>query len=220
MATGTNRKPIRVLIADDHPVVREGLAGMLATQPDLDVVGEASNGLEAVKLAHSLNPDLILMDLQMPNMDGAAAIRQIRKELPDCRILVLTAFDTDERILHSIEAGAQGYLLKGAPRDELFRAIRVVAEGGSLLQPSVAAKLLTRVGQMLKQEEQTEHLTDREMEVLRLLVRGNRNKEIAEQLIISERTVKFHVGVIFQKLNVSNRAEAVSKAIQSGLVKL
>lgn len=213
-------KQIRVLIVDDHPVVREGLAGMLATQPDLDVVGEAANGLEGVKLAHSLNPDLILMDLQMPNMDGAAAIRQIRKELPDCRILVLTAFDTDERILHSIEAGAQGYLLKGAPRDELFRAIRVVAEGGSLLQPSVAAKLLNRVGQMLKQDEATEHLTDREMEVLRLLVRGNRNKEIAEQLIISERTVKFHVGVIFQKLSVSNRAEAVSKAIQAGLVKL
>jgi DNA-binding NarL/FixJ family response regulator len=153
-------------------------------------------------------------------MDGAAAIRQIRKEMPDCRILVLTAFDTDERILHSIEAGAQGYLLKGAPRDDLFRAIRVVAEGGSLLQPSVAAKLLNRVGQMLKQEERVEHLTDREMEVLRLLVRGNRNKEIAEQLIISERTVKFHVGVIFQKLSVSNRAEAVSKAIHSGLVKL
>jgi DNA-binding NarL/FixJ family response regulator len=211
---------IRVLIVDDHPVVREGLAGMLATQPDIDVVGEAGNGLEGVKLAHSLNPDLILMDLQMPNMDGAAAIRQIRKELPDCRVLVLTAFDTDERILHSIEAGAQGYLLKGAPRDELFRAIRIVAEGGSLLQPSVAAKLLNRVGQMLKQDEATEHLTDREMEVLRLLVRGNRNKEIADQLIISERTVKFHVGVIFQKLSVSNRAEAVSKAIQAGLVKL
>jgi DNA-binding NarL/FixJ family response regulator len=213
-------RQIRILIVDDHPVVREGLAGMISTQADMDVVGEAGNGLEGVKLAHSLAPDLILMDLQMPNLDGAAAIRQIRKELPDCRILVLTAFDTDERILHSIEAGAQGYLLKGAPRDDLFRAIRVVAEGGSLLQPSVAAKLLSRVGQMLKHEDQIEHLTDREMEVLRLLVRGNRNKEIAEQLIISERTVKFHVGVIFQKLSVSNRAEAVSKAIQSGLVKL
>jgi DNA-binding NarL/FixJ family response regulator len=213
-------KPIRILIVDDHPVVREGLAGMISTQSDMRVVGEAGNGVEALRLAQSLTPDLILMDLQMPNLDGAAAIRQIRKEQPDCRILVLTAFDSDERILHSIEAGAQGYLLKGVPRDELFRAIRVVAEGGSLLQPSVAAKLLSRVGQMLKQEETAEHLTDREMEVLRLLARGNRNKEIAEALIISERTVKFHVGVIFQKLGVTNRAEAVSKAIQTGLVKL
>jgi DNA-binding NarL/FixJ family response regulator len=213
-------KPIRILIVDDHPVVREGLVGMISTQSDMRVVGEAGNGLEAIRQAHLLSPDLILMDLQMPNLDGAAAIRQIRKELPDCRILVLTAFDSDERILHSIEAGAQGYLLKGVPRDELFRAIRVVAEGGSLLQPSVAARLLSRVGQMLKQEEATEHLTDREMEVLRLLARGHRNKEIAEALVISERTVKFHVGVIFQKLGVTNRAEAVSKAIQTGLVKL
>lgn len=216
----TDGKPIRILIVDDHPVVREGLVGMISTQSDMRVVGEAGNGLEAIRQAHLLSPDLILMDLQMPNLDGAAAIRQIRKELPDCRVLVLTAFDSDERILHSIEAGAQGYLLKGVPRDELFRAIRVVAEGGSLLQPSVAARLLTRVGQMLKQEETTEHLTDREMEVLRLLARGHRNKEIAEALVISERTVKFHVGVIFQKLGVTNRAEAVSKAIQTGLVKL
>jgi DNA-binding NarL/FixJ family response regulator len=199
--------------------VREGLAGMISTQPDLEVVGEAGNGVEAIRQAEALKPDLILMDLQMPTMDGAVAIRQILQDNPRARVLVLTAFDTDERILHAIEAGAQGYLLKGAPRDDLFRAIRVVAEGGSLLQPSVAAKLLTRVGQMLKHDD-AEHLTDREREVLDLLARGLRNKEIAEKLIISERTVKFHVGIIFQKLSVSNRAEAVSKAIQSGLVKL
>jgi DNA-binding NarL/FixJ family response regulator len=217
----SNATPIRILIVDDHPVVREGLAGMIATQPDLAVVGEAGNGVDAVRQAQALKPDLILMDLQMPAMDGAVAIRQILDDNPSARILVLTAFDTDERILHAVEAGAQGYLLKGAPRDELFRAIRVVAEGGSLLQPSVAAKLLTRVGQMLhKQDEGQEQLTEREREVLDLLARGYRNKEIAEKLIISERTVKFHVGIIFQKLGVSNRAEAVSKAIQTGLVKL
>jgi DNA-binding NarL/FixJ family response regulator len=211
--------PIRILIVDDHPVVREGLAGMIGTQPDLEVVGEAGNGVEAIRQAEALKPDLILMDLQMPTMDGAVAIRQILQDNPSARVLVLTAFDTDERILHAVEAGAQGYLLKGAPRDDLFRAIRVVAEGGSLLQPSVAAKLLTRVGQMLKQDD-NDQLTEREREVLDLLARGFRNKEIAEKLIISERTVKFHVGIIFQKLGVSNRAEAVSRAIQSGLVKL
>ena len=213
-------EPIRILIVDDHPVVREGLAGMIGTQADLLVVGEAGNGVEAIREAIANKPDLILMDLQMPQMDGAEAIRQIRKDCPDARVLVLTAFDTDERILHAVEAGAQGYLLKGTPRDELFRAIRIVAEGGSLLQPSVAAKLLSRVGQMLKNEDVSERITDREMEVLRLLVKGNRNKEIAETLIISERTVKFHVGIIFQKLGVSNRAEAVSRAIQRGLVRV
>lgn len=213
-------RTISILIADDHPVVREGLAGMISTQPDMRVVGEAGNGLEAIRQSQALQPDLILMDLEMPTMDGAVAIRQIRQDRPEARVLVLTAFDTDERILHAVEAGAQGYLLKGVPRDDLFRAIRVVAEGGSLLQPSVAAKLLSRVGQMLKNEDTTDHLTDREMEVLRLLVRGLRNKEIADQLVISERTVKFHVGVIFQKLDVSNRAEAVSKAIQMGLVRV
>jgi DNA-binding NarL/FixJ family response regulator len=215
----SERGQIRILIVDDHPVVREGLAGMISTQSDLEVVGEAGNGVEAIRQAEALKPDLILMDLQMPTMDGAVAIRQILQDNPAARVLVLTAFDTDERILHAVEAGAQGYLLKGAPRDDLFRAIRVVAEGGSLLQPSVAAKLLTRVGQMLKQDD-TEQLTEREREVLDLLAKGYRNKEIAEKLIISERTVKFHVGIIFQKLGVSNRAEAVSRAIQSGLVKL
>ena len=133
---------------------------------------------------------------------------------------MFTAFDNDERIIHAVQAGANGYLLKGAPREEIFRAIRVTMEGGSLLQPSVAAKLLSRVGQMLKHDGGAEQLTEREKEVLELLARGHRNKEIADLLFISERTVKFHVGIIFQKLDVSNRAEAVSRAIQTGLVKL
>ncbi|MBM4418240.1 MAG: response regulator transcription factor [Chloroflexi bacterium] len=210
---------VRIIIADDHPVVREGLAGMLGTQADFRIVGEAGNGMDAIGLARSTPHDVILIDLEMPNVDGAEAIREIRKGNPDARVLVLTAFQTDDRVMDAIQAGAQGYLLKGAPRDDLFRAIRIVAAGGSLLQPSVAARLLARVGQMLSPDT-AEHLTDRETEVLGLLVKGMRNKEIAESLVISERTVKFHVGMIFQKLGVSNRAEAVSRAIQAGLVKL
>jgi two-component system, NarL family, response regulator LiaR len=208
---------IRVLIVDDHPVVREGLAAMLSTQDDFQVVGEGSDGLEAIRLVHELRPDVILMDLDMPTMDGATATQQLRDIDPAVRVLVLTAFDTDERILHAVQAGAQGYLLKGAPRDELFRGIRIVHEGGSLLQPTVAAKLLSHVGQLMKRDDE-DALTHRELEVLNLLVRGSRNKEIADRLVISERTVKFHVGVIFQKLGVSNRAEAVGRAIQKGLV--
>jgi DNA-binding NarL/FixJ family response regulator len=211
---------IRILIADDHEMVREGLAGMLNTQGDLQVVGTACDGLDAVRQAESLEPDVTLMDLDMPNMNGAVAIRQIRERRPDARIVVLTAYDTDERILDAIEAGAQGYILKGTPRDELFRAVRVVHQGGSLLEPSVAAKLLGRVGQLLRRDDGPDALTDREMEVLQLVVRGYRNTEIAERLYITERTVKFHAGIIFQKLNVSSRSEAIAVAIQRGLVRL
>jgi DNA-binding NarL/FixJ family response regulator len=211
---------IRILIADDHEMVREGLAGMLNTQGDLQVVGTACDGLDAVRQAESLEPDVTLMDLDMPNMNGAVAIRQIRERRPNARIVVLTAYDTDERILDAIEAGAQGYILKGTPRDELFRAVRVVHQGGSLLEPSVAAKLLGRVGQLLRRDDGPDALTDREMEVLQLMVRGFRNKEIAERLYITERTVKFHAGIIFQKLNVSSRSEAIAVAIQRGLVRL
>ncbi len=211
---------IRILIADDHEMVREGLAGMLNTQGDLEVVGTAADGLDAVRKDEALVPDVTLMDLDMPNMNGAVAIRQIRERRPEARIVVLTAYDTDERILDAIEAGAQGYILKGTPRDELFRAVRVVHQGGSLLEPTVAAKLLGRVGQLLRRDEGPDALTDREMEVLQLMVKGYRNKEIAERLYITERTVKFHAGIIFQKLNVSSRSEAIAVAIQCGLVRL
>jgi DNA-binding NarL/FixJ family response regulator len=211
---------IRILVVDDHPVVREGLAGMLSTQPDLEVVGEASGGVEAVRLARELQPDVILMDLQMPDLDGAEAIERIRTANPDARVVVLTAYDTDERILSAVQAGAQGYLLKGAPREELFRALRVVHSGESLIQPVVASRLLQRVSSMMRPEPPGEALTARELEVLQLLARGQRNKEIANELFITERTVKFHVGVILSKLGVSTRTEAVTRALQRGLVKL
>jgi len=214
---------IRLLIVDDHPVVREGLSAMLSTQRDFEVVGEARDGAEAEQQVEALSPDVVLMDLEMPNDDGPEAIRRIRAQRPDARVLVLTAYDTDERIFDAVQAGAQGYLLKGAPRDELFRAIRVVNEGGSLLEPVVAHKLLGRMGQMLSHDAAgvpVEQLTERELDVLRLLVKGARNKEIAAQLYITERTVKFHTGIIFQKLGVTNRSEAITAALQRRLVKL
>jgi two-component system, NarL family, response regulator LiaR len=203
-------------------VVREGLSAMLATQRDFQVVGEAQDGAEAEEKFEALSPDVVLMDLEMRHIDGPEAIRRIREHRQDARVLVLTAFDTDERILEAVRAGAQGYMLKGAPREELFKAIRVVSQGGSLLEPVVAQKLLGRMGQMLNQEGGVpgEQLTEREMDVLRLLVKGARNKEIAAQLYITERTVKFHTGIIFQKLGVSNRSEAITAALQRRLVRL
>jgi DNA-binding NarL/FixJ family response regulator len=213
---------IRLLIVDDHPVVREGLSAMLATQSDFQVVGEAQDGVEAEEKVEALSPDVVLMDLEMPHVDGAEAIRRIRERRQDARVLVLTAYDTDERILDAVKAGAQGYMLKGAPREEVFKAIRVVNQGGSLLEPVVAQKLLGRMGQMLSQEGgiPDEQLTERELDVLRLLVTGARNKEIAAQLYITERTVKFHTGIIFQKLGVTNRSEAITAALQRRLVRL
>lgn len=210
---------IRILVVDDHPVVREGLVMMLGTQPDMAVVGEAGDGAEAVRRAAELAPDIVLMDLAMPGLDGPAAIRQIHAANANARVLVLTAYDTDERILQAVQAGARGYLLKGAPRDEIFQAVRVVHDGGSLLQPAVATKLLNRVGDLLR-DERAETLTERELQVLALMAKGYRNKEIARDLFITERTVKFHANIIFQKLNVDSRTEAVSEALRRGLIAL
>jgi DNA-binding NarL/FixJ family response regulator len=212
---------IRILVADDHPVVRDGLVAMLGTQPDFEVVAEAASGLEAVEKAASYQPDVLLLDLEMPGMDGVQALQNLHERYPGMRALVFTAFDTDERILAALQAGAQGYLLKGAPRDELFRAIRVVSEGGSLLQPVVASKLLQHMSaQGEGRSTEPDALTERETQVLGLLAQGKTNREIAESLVISERTVKFHVSSILKKLGANNRTEAVSIAAQKGLVEI
>jgi DNA-binding NarL/FixJ family response regulator len=210
---------IRILIADDHPVVREGLAAMLARQPDIDVVGEANDGIEAVERVGTLHPDIVLMDLQMPRLGGVEAIKQIRAEYPQVQLIVLTTYGDDDSIFQGIAAGARGYLLKDAPRDELFRAVRAVAQGESLLQPAVATRLLERFARP-RQEPPQDALTEREISVLRLLARGSANKQIGAALHISESTVKTHVANIFQKLSVTDRTQAVTVALSRGLIKL
>jgi len=212
---------IRILVADDHPVVRNGLVGMLSTQADFEVVGEASNGKEVIAQVAALRPDVVLLDLEMPEMDGVEALRRLHDSDMAAQVIVFTAFDTDERIVAAIQAGARGYLLKGEARDEIFKAIRVVSQGGSLLQPVVASKLLKHMsGDRAHRQAEYETLTEREMEVLELLAQGKTNKEIAAVLIISERTVKFYVSAILGKLNAGNRTEAVTIAAQRGLIKL
>ena len=211
---------IRILVADDHPIVRDGLVAILSTQPDFEVVGEAGNGPEAIERATTLQPDVMLLDLEMPELDGVEVLRRLAQSNPEVRVIVFTAFDTDERILGAVQAGAQGYLLKGAPRKELFEAVRVVHAGGSLLQPVVASKLLRQVSHQSQAVPTVDALTPREVEVLRLLAQGLQNKEIAAQLVISERTVKFHVSSIMSKLGAGNRTEAVTLAAQQGLIAL
>ena len=215
--------PIRVLIVDDHMVVRDGLTTMLGREGDFTVAGEARNGLEAVDQARELRPDVVLMDLRMPELDGVEAMTRIREEDSDVKFIVLTTYDTDEYIFHAIQAGAKGYLLKDTSREELFRAVRAVHRGESLIQPGVAARVLDRFAELSRQASQlpdSHSLSDREIEVLGLMAKGAPNKEIASSLTTSESTVKTHVANIFQKLEVSGRTEAVTQAMQRGIIKL
>ena len=223
---------VRILLADDHPIVREGLHTLLETQPDFEVIAECANGEETLRQAAKLQPDMVLLDLEMPILDGVETIRRLFQLPHRPRVIVFTAFDDDERIIHAIQSGADGYLLKDMPREEIFKAIRVTMQGGSILQPVVASKLLRHMGQQQKggaaaQSTRNsmptlpiEELTERELEVLRLLAQGMPNKEIAAQLVISERTAKFHVSSIMSKLGATNRTEAVALAAQRGLITL
>ena len=209
MSTG----PIRLLIADDHPVVRDGLSGMFSGDDGFEVIGEAANGAQAVTLACALEPDVILMDLRMPEMDGVAAIAELARRKVAARVLVLTTYDTDSDVVRAVEAGATGYLLKDSPRGDLLRAVRAAARGEAALSPSVATRLLGQV-----RAPAQEPLSQREFEVLELVARGATNREAAAKLFISEATVKTHLLHIYAKLGVSDRAAAVAEAFQRGLL--
>lgn len=208
--------PIRVVIADDHLLVREGLRAILAVANDILLIGEACDGEEAIELANALSPEVMLMDLRMPHVDGIEAIRQIKASNPAIEIVILTTYDDDAHILQGLGAGARGYLLKDAGRNALFNSIRAAARGESLLPPEVLAALLAHSHRQERAER--EGLSQREQEVLRLLVTGAANKEIAMQLNITERTVKAHVTGILNKLGVNSRTEAAAVAIRTGLV--
>lgn len=207
---------IRILVADDHPMLREGLVAVLSTQPDFEVAGEAADGGEVVRLAERLEPDVILLDLEMPNVDGVAALERLKESGARARTVVFTAYDTDERIVGALRAGAKGYLLKGASRQEIFEAIRTVHSGGSLLGSDVTNTLLRHV----EQDEGPDALTPRELEVLRLVAEGLSNREAAARLFVTERTVKFHVSSLLHKLGAGNRTEAVRVAVRRGLIQL
>ena len=214
---------IRILLVDDQPLFREGLRTLLSVHPDFDVVGEAGNGAEAIRLAKSLRASVVLMDLQMPVLDGVAATRRLHEEQSDCRVIVLTTFDDDEMVFDGLRAGAVGYLLKDAPSEKLAEAIRVAARGETFLQPSVAAKVVAEFARLTRKNSEQfnsfcEPLSERELEILRLIAYGASNREIADTLFLAEGTVKNHVTNILGKLGVRDRTQAAIKAKDSGLL--
>jgi NarL family two-component system response regulator YdfI len=210
-------RPIRVMITDDHLIVREGLRLILETAEGIEIVGEASDGAECLRLVPKLQPDVILMDLQMPHMDGITAIGHLRREHPEIAIVILTTFNEDELMIRGLQAGARGYLLKDTNRTNLLDTIQAAARGETLLKPEILARLLSAEPAALSPQKDT-LLTERELEVLQAAARGERNKEIAYRLGITERTVKAHLASIYQKLNVDSRAAAVAIAAREGLL--
>jgi DNA-binding NarL/FixJ family response regulator len=217
----TGKEPIRILIADDHPIVRQGLAAVLDQEDDMVVVAQAANGREAVDKALDLSPDVIMMDLQMPEIDGVAAIIEIKNSALEAGIIILTTYDTDDYIFRGIEAGARGYLLKDSPPEEVLKAIRAVYQGESLIQPRVASRLLDRLSQLSRNALPSEgSLSAREVEVLQIMATGAANKEIASRLNIGQSTVKTHIVRIFDKLGVGGRTEAVTEGAKRKIIEL
>jgi NarL family two-component system response regulator LiaR len=212
--------PIRVLIADDHAILRKGIRALLGTEPDIEVVGETGDGLETVAQAEALHPDVILMDLVMPKMDGIEATRRITSEQPGVRILVLTSFAADDKVFPAIKAGALGYILKDSGPAELVQAIHQVHEGQPSLEPSIALKMLQELSHPSQRPPTPEPLSEREMEVLRLLAQGKSNREISDQLVITELTVRTHVSNILGKLHLASRTQAALYALKEGLASL
>ncbi len=210
---------IKILIADDHLIIRQGLRLILETENDFELIGEASDGNEAVSLCKKLKPDVVLMDLRMPNMDGLSAIEKLRDEQPQIAVVILTTFNEDELMLRGLQAGARGYLLKDTDRSTLFDTIRAAARGETLLKPEIMARVLSQNAITKTEAHGHINLTERELEVLNAVARGERSKEIAVQLGISERTVKAHLASIYNKLGVDSRAAAIAVAAQSGLLK-
>jgi NarL family two-component system response regulator LiaR len=214
------KKMIRLLITDDHSIVRKGIKALLATEKDMQVVGEAENGAEAVEKAASLKPDVVLMDLVMPEMDGIEATRRITTEQPGTKILVLTSFAADDKVFPAVKAGALGYLLKDSTPDQLLEAVRQVHRGEPSLEPSIARKVLQELSNPGQGKQTAEPLTERELDVLRLIAQGMSNKEIASKIFVAEWTVRSHVSKILGKLHLASRTQAALYALRSGLASL